>query len=239
MKAMSPFLVCKAENVAVAGTCSCSNTWRSKKKARSFSSRSYSSCFCSLSLTLFTFFATIRICCREKPKYLDGYKTNSAWRKKSESTFCLTAPQLSAVSVQGTLWSSFHRRWKGVPQKPLSRIWEQRQHSEAPAIDTGLNAMLAREPRLMLWPETQLCLESDQLLLVITTDRGLSFSCYEMNATCGKPKHFGAAKLCRIKSQWEIFWSKRKRNKSALPQRVRGFSTYFSCCAEAVLSTTW
>lgn len=66
MKAMSPFLVCKVESVAVAGTCSCSNTCSSKKKARSFSSRSHSSCLCSLSPTLFTLFAPIRICCWKK-----------------------------------------------------------------------------------------------------------------------------------------------------------------------------
>lgn len=46
----------------------------------------------------------------------------------------------------GMLWSSFHGRWKGVPLKPLSRVWKQRRHSDASAKETGCNVMLAENP---------------------------------------------------------------------------------------------
>lgn len=44
------------------------------------------------------------------------------------------------------LWSSFHRHGGGVQLKPLSQVWEQRQHSEAAAKETGCNVMLAKDP---------------------------------------------------------------------------------------------
>lgn len=83
-----------------------------------------------------------------EPEYFSRY--NISQSRASEINIC------SIALSWWMLWSSFHRRRKGVPLKPLSQVWEQRQHSEVAATETGCNGVLAKDPDCMLWPQTQL-----------------------------------------------------------------------------------
>lgn len=160
-------------------TCSCSNIyciccWKQKAHL-----------FCKLQLFLSRFyfhsmfilcFATIRICYWKSPNFLMAITLTVRGRGRVRSKVCCNCAALSRLSL-GMLWSSFHRRRKGIPLKPLSQICIRNNDS-----------IQEHQPKkwvaMSCWPRTQThvmtsnktCLESDQLLLLGTKDQGLSFS---------------------------------------------------------------
>lgn len=80
----------------------------------------------------------------------------------------------------------------------ITDLWrKQRPHSEAPAKEMGCDVMLAQNPDSCY--DLKQNLFRVQLLLVLTTAGGLSFSCYNTNAICVK---IGLVGVFRTKTFW-------------------------------------
>lgn len=122
------------------------------------------------------------------------------------------------------LWSSFRWRWKGVPLKPLSRIWEQRQHSQAPARETGCNVMLAQDPDscydlkhnlFRVWPAPTVNNHTHKFEFQLQDECNVQKG--GQNGVVLTKTFFGAAKLCRrLVAQWGGFFLGAKVKKQVL-----------------------
>lgn len=126
-------------------------------------------------------------------------------------------------------------RGGGSPWKPSSRIWEQRQHSAAPARETGCNVTPAQDPDscydpkhnlFRVWPAPTVNNHSRRVecqppdTQCVKTRSGQSFT-YKNTVQ--------AAKLCR-KSQWEVYLEQTIRNRSHPEVFSEGLDPVFPCC---------
>lgn len=126
-------------------------------------------------------------------------------------------------------------RGGGSSWKPSSRIWEQRQHSAAPARETGCNVTPAQDPDscydpkhnlFRVWPAPTVNNHSRRVecqppdTQCVKTRSGRSFT-YKNTVQ--------AAKLCR-KSQWEVYLEQTIRNRSHPEVFSEGLDPVFPCC---------